>query len=78
MVLQRLLSDSSRIAQVNALDGIVRISDDHEEFADRASAALSAAMSSPMPLSAPERAGSHAEQSPLTAYLRGHVPAQQG
>lgn len=40
-VLERLLDDRSRIVQVNALDGIVHLADEHPELADRADAAMS-------------------------------------
>ncbi len=46
-VLERLLEDRSRIVQVNALEGIVRLADDYPELADRADAAMTRASRSP-------------------------------
>lgn len=46
-VLERLLTDPSRIVQANALEGIVRLADDHVELAHLADAAMSAASQSP-------------------------------
>jgi hypothetical protein len=46
-VLERLLDDHSRIVQVNALDGIVRLADAHPRFTGRAAAAMAHASRSP-------------------------------
>lgn len=46
-VLDRLLDDPSRIVQVNALEGIVRLADDHAELAELAEAAISRGLRSP-------------------------------
>ncbi len=57
-----MLDDPSKIVQVNALDGIVRLAKQHAHFADLADAAPSRAAPSPHFLGA--RAGS--EVYPLT------------
>lgn len=46
-VLERLLDDDSRIAQTNALDGLVTLAEHHPEEADRADAAMTRAFESP-------------------------------
>ncbi len=46
-VLERLLDDRSRLAQVNALDGLVRLAEQHPELGDRADAAMTRAANSP-------------------------------
>jgi len=46
-VLERLLTDRSRIVQANALEGIVRLADAHPELAHLADAAISTASQSP-------------------------------
>ena len=48
-VLERLLTDSSRIAQALALDGLVTLADAHPGLADRAAVALTAALENPSP-----------------------------
>lgn len=48
-VLERLLDDPSRIAQVNALDGIVMLADQQPGLAERAAAAMTRAARSPYP-----------------------------
>lgn len=45
--LERLQDDRSRIAQVNALDGIVKLAGQHPHLADRADAAMTRASRSP-------------------------------
>lgn len=46
-VLERLLTDPSRIVSVNALDGIVHLADRHPELAEAADAAMTRASRSP-------------------------------
>lgn len=46
-VLRRLLNDQSRIVQVNALEGIVRLADRHAELAELADDAMARASQSP-------------------------------
>jgi hypothetical protein len=48
-VLDRLLHDPSRIVQANALEGVVRLADAHDEVAELADAATTRASQSPHP-----------------------------
>lgn len=46
-VLDRLMGDPSRLVQVNALDGIIRLADQHPKVGDLADAAMTRAAQSP-------------------------------